>query len=229
MNHNPRRGFRKSWIGALSLAIACLLASPAVAQLADDVEPDAPAEPVVQNNFMMADENFDQWVFNNGSTSAQAKTKAETVLKLQIEDLDRICTLTEPQKKKLRLAGQGDLKRFYDLVEEKRRKFKAVQNDQQKFNEIWQDIQPLQQRVAAGFFNDGSIYQRTIRKVLDQEQLSKFEVAYQDRRAYNFNARLELVVALLDRTLGLHEDQREKFLKILEAEVPVPKVMNQTY
>ena len=136
MNHQPWREFRKRLMGCVGFAIFCLIAPSAFAQLPDDVEPDAPAEPVVQNNFMMADENFEQWVFNNGTNSAQAKTKAETVLRLQIEDLDRICTLTEPQKKKLRLAGQGDLKRFYDLVEEKRRKFKAVQNDQQKFNEV---------------------------------------------------------------------------------------------
>ena len=229
MNHQPWREFRKRWIGCVCYAIFCFIAPSAFAQIADDVEPDAPAEAVVQNNFMFADQNFDQWVFNNGTNSAQAKTKAETVLKLQIEDIDRICSLTELQKKKLRLAGQGDLKRFYDLVEEKRRKFKAVQNDQQKFNEIWQDIQPLQAKIAAGFFGQDSFFQHTVRNVLNPEQVSKYEVAYQDRRAYHFHARLELALSLLDGMIGFRDDQREKFLKLLQDDIPVPNVTNQNY
>ena len=52
-----------------------------------------------------------------------ARTRLDANLALRIDDLDRACAVTELQKKKLKLAGLGDIKRYYDRVEDLKRKY----------------------------------------------------------------------------------------------------------
>ena len=70
--------------------------------------------------FVLSDELFDQWAFGGRMTGNTIRNKLDSLLTMQIEEIDRSCTLTEAQKNKLRLAGRGDMKRFLDRVEEKR-------------------------------------------------------------------------------------------------------------
>ena len=119
---------------------------------------------------MMTDDQFDQWVFGGPRNSRAGSHKLDSLLTLQVDDVARMCTLSEAQKKKLLLAGRGDIKRFFDKVEEKRKKFAKVKNDQTKFNEIYQELVPLQAALNSGLFGDGSIYSKTIRRVLSEEE-----------------------------------------------------------
>ena len=110
-------------------------------------------------------DQMDQWVFGRLGGSAGARSKLDSSLLLRIDDLDRVCRITEAQKNKLRLAGRGDIKRFFDKVEALKRKFQQGQNDPN--TNIWQEIQPLQVELNAGLFGDNSIYAKTIRRHLE--------------------------------------------------------------
>ena len=55
-------------------------------------------------------------------------------------------------------------------VDEKRRKFDKVKNDQNKIGEIYQELQPLQMALNSGLFSEGSIFSKTLKKVLAHEQ-----------------------------------------------------------
>ena len=98
----------------------------APAALAQDDEDEEPAKVEVVNRGMVVNNiQFDSWVFGNiGSANAGvARNKLDSLLTLSVEDLERSCGLTPVQKKKLLLAGHGDIKRFFDRVDEVREIF----------------------------------------------------------------------------------------------------------
>ena len=159
------------------LAIACW--GP-IARAQDDDEPEENqnARAAVKMRGVMVQqmanvEQVDQWIFGRLGGSGGARTKLDSSLKLRIEDLDRKCHISDLQKKKLLLAGRGDIKRFFDKIEDVKRKFQNGQNDPNA--NIWQDIQPLQIELNTGLFGDDSIYKKTISKTLDGDQISQYE------------------------------------------------------
>ena len=176
---------------------------------------------------MWRDENFDMWVFGNQGNGASGRSRFDSLLVLQVEDVDRSCGLAREQKQKLMLAGRGDIKRFYDRVEEKRKKFKLVQNDQNKIGQVLQDIQPLQQSLNAGLFNEGSLFAKTLKKTLNEEQAASYQEVLRERRRFYFQARVELVVTLMENTIGMRDDQRRKFVQLLLEDPKPPKRFGQ--
>ncbi|HLQ43829.1 MAG TPA: hypothetical protein VK137_03800, partial [Planctomycetaceae bacterium] len=151
----------------------------------------------------------------------------ETQLKLQAEEVDRACGLTEAQKKKLQLAGRGDIKRFFERVEELRKKFLLVRRDQQKFNEIWQDIQPLQMTLNSGLFDDQSFFHKTVRRTLTAEQAGHYEQVERERRQFRYRAKVELVVATLENGLPMRDEQRQKLIRLVLDETQPPRKFGQ--
>jgi hypothetical protein len=216
----------------LVVVLFAIVGSSRVARAQDDevVEDENNARPV---NAMAAvvvqqAQNFDQmdqWVFGRLGGSAGARTKLDSSLLLRIDDLDRVCRLSEAQKNKLRLAGRGDIKRFFDRVEALKRKFQQAQNDPN--NNIWQEIQPLQVELNAGLFGDESIYTKTIRRTLSPDQETRFESLARERTNLRFKATVEWFVAHLDKGLGLTEDQRQRFIELLVHETRAPRKFGQ--
>jgi hypothetical protein len=149
------------------------------------------------------------------------------MLTLKIDDVDRACQLSEVQKKKLQLAARGDIVQFFEKVEVVRKKFLLVRKDQQKFNEIWQDISPLQVQFQAGLFGDDSFYHKTLRNMLKGEQLSRFSQVDGERRQFQYRAKVELVVAMLENALPLRDEQRQKFITLIVKETKPPRSFGQ--
>ena len=212
------------------LTLAGMLLSSTVAMTQDD-DDDPPAEALLGQaqvqNFEMPENQFDQWVFENFPTVAAARKKLEQMLMLQMDDVDRACQLSEVQKKKLQLAGRGDMLQFFEQVEVVRKKFLLVRKDQQKFNEIWQDISPLQVKFQAGLFSDDSFYHKTLRNMLKGEQLSKYSLIDGERRKFQYRAKVELVVAMLENALPLRDEQRQKVITLIVEETNPPRSFGQ--
>lgn len=212
---------------AISLSIP-LLERSAVAQVEppqksdDEDEPEALAQN--QPQFQVNEENFDQWVFGGGGNAPAIQARMTSLLNLRIDEISRISQLSDPQKKKLLLAGRGDLKRLMDQVEQKRKEFQLVRNDQNKFMQFYQTLQSIQMSVQTGpFGDDASIFSKTIKKTLDGGQASRYAEVLKARREYRFRAKLDLVVAMLDNTIGLKSDQRKQLVSLLRKETRPPK------
>jgi hypothetical protein len=211
----------------LLLLLLLVFASPSArAQAFGEEEEEAPVQQQ-PGMFLMNDVQLDSWIFNGAGTSAAARTRLGSQLTLQVEDIGRRCALTDPQRQKLLVAGHGDIKKFFDRVEAAKRKFEGVKNDQNKFNEIWQDIQPIQTAYTLGVFNDGSLFSKTLKKALDTDQLAKNEAAERERTLYRYHARLDLAVEMLNSSVGFSTDQRNRLLKLIDNEVRPPKRMGQ--
>lgn len=227
------RGFDRSCWFRLHLAAALLAALGSgrtcwsqVTVGEEEVENNAVLQPA-QAVFMMTDEQFDQWVFGGPRNSRAGSSKLDSLLTLQVDDVARMCTLSEAQKKKLLLAGRGDIKRFFDKVEEKRKKFAKVKNDQTKFNEIYQELVPLQAALNSGLFGDGSIYSKTIRRVLSEEEDARYQQVIQDKNRFRYRAKVELAVAQLDQTVGFRDEQRRKLVELIMSETQTPTRFGQ--
>lgn len=211
----------------LALA-AMLLVSAAAFAFPDEDDDDAPkAEAQVNRGFMVEESNFDQWVFQGSRNAAAGRERINSHLKMKLDELIRVCGLTEDQQKKLRLAARGDMKRFFDEVEEVRRKFLKVRNDQNAFNNLWQEIQPLQQQQAKGLFGDTSLFAKTIRRTLTDEQQAKYQNVVEDRRKFRYRAAIEVALHTLANTVALQHDQHEAVLKLVIEETRPPNVFGQ--
>ena len=127
-------------IAVLSLAV-CVAGDARRATAQDDFE--EPEKAVITRTFVIPDQTFDNIVFGNVRGSSTALKRFLTLLELQIDEVDRACELKDAQKAKLQLAGQGDIKRYFDKIDEKRRKFQDVKTDMNKFAELQQELQPM--------------------------------------------------------------------------------------
>ena len=186
------------------------------------VEPDAPV--VVQETFEINQATFDQWIYGNRLRNGTALDYLESVLAVKFAEVDRACTLAEPQKQRLMLAGHGDIKRFHDRVAEVHADFERYKRDQARMNELFQQTIPLATALNAGLFGDGSIFAKAIGTTLTPEQAEQYRVALRSKARYRHKARVLLALANLDAAVGFSSDQQERFAAaILAATTPIEK------
>jgi hypothetical protein len=121
-----------------------------------------PVFPFRQQRFIVADENFDQWIFS-GDTIEERRDRMNNNLRRTIERVDRARRLTAVQRQKLELAGRGNIKHFFDQVETKRREFDQVRTDLQKCRAFARDLRPLRQAYVTGPFDEGSLFSKILR------------------------------------------------------------------
>jgi hypothetical protein len=169
---------------------------------------------------------IDQWVFNRSGGAEGAKVRLDANLALRIDDLDRSCALTELQKKKLTLAGLGDIKRYYDRVEDLKRRYSSGGN-QPNMNNIWQEMQPLQVELTNGLFGDQSLFAKTVKNTLRADQVQRHDDLTRRRLAARRRTSIDLFVIQIDKALGLSEAQRGRLTELLVSETPPPAKYGQ--
>jgi hypothetical protein len=187
----------------------------------DVVEEDAVVQAPAQV-MMLNEAQFDMWVFGGAGNAVRGRNKLEALLDLSVDEVARECSLAPLQRQKLVLAGRGDIKRFFEKVEEKRRKFDKLRTDQNKIGELYQEVIPLQAMLNAGLFSDGSLYSKTLKRVLGESEDSRYQELLRDKQLFRYRAKVELVVAQLDQTLGLSDHQRREFVDLIIKESQPP-------
>ncbi len=216
---------RSRWLRLLVLPML-LLATLTFAADEDDDDPPAPAAQP-NNGFFIQEENFDQWIFQGSNNAAAGKARIESNVKMKLAELRRICDLTDAQAKKLSLAARGDMRQFFEEVEVVRKKFLKVRNDQNAFNQIWQEINPLQQKQQRGLFGDSSFFAKTVRNTLTREQHEKYQVVLDDRRRFRYQAAAEVALHNLSNSPGLRHEQHEAIFKLIIEETQPPLTFGQ--
>jgi hypothetical protein len=188
----------------------------------DAIEPPQAVMPaVVVRQAQFNPEQIDQWVFSRWGGAAATRARLDANLGLRIDDLDRACSITEVQKKKLKLAGLGDIKRYYDRVEDLKRKYATSAKQGNFNNNIWQEMQPLQIELNNGVFDDDSIFVKTVKNTLSGDQVRRYEDLMRRRADERRRATVLLFVVQVDKALGLSEIERGRLVELLE-ETPPP-------
>lgn len=161
------------------------------------------------------DEQFEQWVFQQYGNAATARTKLKESLELYTEDVDLSCGLSDTQKQKMRLAGRGDIERFFRTFEDVKKKFQLIRNDQQKVNEIFQDISPLQARMMTGLFDRDSLLRKCLVNTITREQFLKYHKVDEERSRFHHESKIGLVVTMLDQYAPITAEQRQQLSALL--------------
>ncbi len=169
---------------------------------------------------------FNQWVFR-GKTPAQVEQMLMSKATVRLDSVELTYELSEAQRKKLELAARGDVKRFLRQANEVRDKFGKVRNNQQEFHNVIQAVQPLQARMNGSFFDDKSLLEKVLRSALSGEQSGKYKQQQLERRRFNYEAKIELSLVMLETGIPLREQQRQRIVKLLLDETEAPKQFGQ--
>ena len=121
------------------------------------------------------------------------------------------------------MAGRGDIKRLFDGFAAIKQKFEQVKRDQNKMNEVFQAAQPLQASLQSRPFGRDSLLYKTIPSTLDERQTGIVGQLEQAQRQYRHQARVELVVAMLDEGLAISGRQREQLVRVLVESTRPPR------
>jgi hypothetical protein len=143
-------------------------------ELADRSIKKPPADEVLM--VVLRRENFDRWVFGNMQDDRSRRAWLEHQLRLRCEQASKTLDLSRPQIEKLRLAGRGDIKRFFDQVEEIRPEFDALRLDWvagRRF--LTDDLKPLWSQFQLGPFGDDSMFTKTLRKIGDDSSKARHD------------------------------------------------------
>jgi hypothetical protein len=134
----------------------------------EDAEEDLAAVPL--RGVVLDPESFDNWIFGNMSGKDMPPAWLESVLKKRLVLYGTRYRLTESELAKLQIAGKGDSKRLFDEIDAKRKDFAAVRTQYAKASKVLTSTNPLANRFMNGPFEAGSLFSKTLAKILDDRR-----------------------------------------------------------
>jgi hypothetical protein len=114
---------------------------------------------------VVARENFERRVFGDREPKRERWNHLEDLLFSKIQAADQKHKLTDPQRAKLQLAGRGDIKRFFDRVEDGRAEFELNRVGFKNGIAALQRLKPLADGYYQGPFGYGSLFAKTLRRI----------------------------------------------------------------
>ncbi|HEX3450071.1 MAG TPA: hypothetical protein VHS97_17590, partial [Isosphaeraceae bacterium] len=208
----------------LIVAIMCAVGATgrlARAQDEDEPKPQVNAEP--PRPVMVRDEDFDRWVFSLPGGKDAMRLRLETILTRRVARIAHQCALTEVQKKKLLLAGRGDIKRFFDRVEEMRAKFDRDADDRAELVQFRDEIRSLRVVSSEDLFGKGSIFSKVFKSTLTAHQSALYENVARDGAHSRHGTTIRWVVATLDTVLELSPVQHGQLEALLVEQTRPPR------
>ncbi len=190
-----------------------------------EVEVKEDAQQQHNHNPWRVDQNLDGWIFSQHGNAKTAKRHIENQLKAKLASFDSQFGLDDDQKRKLLLAGRGDIEDFFSEVEGIRDEFKDEQ-DQQKIQQVFQRIQPLQQKLQSGLFRGDSIMEKVSLRTLNDEQRDTFARNEERRLKASYDAAIKMTIAELEKSTPFTASQRKDLVTLLEG-TPTPKSFGQ--
>ncbi len=110
------------------------------------------------------------------------RKRMEANASVEIETVARHVSLTEAQKKKLKLAARGDVEQFISRAAELRPKLTSKPVDQQQYVALMQELQPLRMTQQFGIIDENSLFRKTLRHTLTGEQRVQWQKLERERR-----------------------------------------------
>jgi hypothetical protein len=188
------------------------------------------AQANAQQQMVIGLEQFDAWIFQGGNNREQStREMLDGRVDQELRRIEQVVELDETQTARLKLAGRGDVKRFFDRVETARRKFLEIQPklERNNVNDAYQLALPLQQELAAGLFGSKSLLQKTISSTLDDQQLEVLQREIERTDRLRAERAIKLTIAQMQRQVPMTADQRSKLSDLLIAKVGGMKTNDQ--
>jgi hypothetical protein len=180
----------------------------AAAQDADQPEDvKAPARPAARRTIRLTDGQFDRLVFGSDGDADSARMISQARLASRITCLDQVCGLSQPQRRKLELAGRGDIKRLFDRIEGTRAQFLRIELDNDFIRRAVEEMQALE-RAYRTLFEDDSLFAKTSWTTLDPVQSVTYRGHWDERGWICLQSRIEWVCRSLQKSLPLNDRER---------------------
>jgi hypothetical protein len=184
----------------------------------------APPEPQEPPTIEQLNQRVIDCGFDREDRVAGASAWLESLLMARLDYLDRICALTAQERKKLALAGRGDIKRFFDRVAELRRRLPLGQHGAETARRFRLDCQQVLDSYGEQLFDERSIFSKAIPKTLTVEQFALYQKSRHAAALLELRARIDLVIQSLDIVVGLNDEQRQGMTRLLcEATRSLPR------
>ena len=117
---------------------------------------------------------FNSLVFGNGVSTAAARRELNLYLRQKIAATDLVCGLSVEQRQKLNLAGRGEIKRLFDRVAERRRKFLDPDGDAGVVTkQVQEDAEALRHALRSDPFERGPLFTRIWARALTADQSAR--------------------------------------------------------
>lgn len=168
-------------------------------------------------------EHFGQWVFNEQIDAEGARTNLLERLESESESIQAVCQLSDEQKSTLALAGWGDVQEFFRKYEEARATFKKNIHDQEAFQNIWQEIQPLQNKYRGRMFGEGSLFSKVLKQLLNEKQLAIMQQLKREQCLFQYQAAVRGVISQFDQFAPITHEKRERLLALVNQHTFPPK------
>jgi hypothetical protein len=213
---------------------------------ADEDDDEKPVAGARQIN--ITEQSFDQMVFGaalrgnrvlveNGvrrvvaeslSATEMARKRMESAIDSEMQWIEGRCQLTDAQKKKLRLAGRGDIESFFSRAAELRAKVVGRSFDQQEYSEFSMQMSLLRMASQNGLLNDSSLFRKTLRRTLDEQQRADYQQLLRQRQLEAAETGLTVWDRVNNnnaRALGvkLSPETRRKMCELIVAEGRLPE------
>lgn len=214
--------WRAAALAALAMTAAGPAAAPAQQRPAAKLVP-----PVAVQRNVWPDEQFERWAFGQTTNAAGARRRFDELLAVQIDEIDRTCHLSDVQKTKLRLMGMGDVKRVFEAYEKAKQQFNLLGNDIQQLQDVAPLVRPVMEAAQAGPFQAGSLFAKSLRHVLTDEQFARYDAVVRERRAFRHRAQIKLVLDTVERGAPLRDAQRAQLTELLTKETKPPRTPGQ--
>jgi hypothetical protein len=124
---------------------------------------------------IIAVETIHELANGNDEALSDARSLLGASLERRIQSVDRICRLTDLQKRKLRLAGRGDIQRFLNRIEGSQL---TVERRQVRQDGGWEPRCIIIWRSRGrGLFEHGSLFSKTLKMALTDGQGSALKAS----------------------------------------------------
>jgi hypothetical protein len=164
------------------------------------------------------------FVFGKARTEAGAHHLLSSRLQARLREVERDYGLTPAQREKLHLAGQGDIKHFFDRLDNLKRKFLAMDDDQiQSSRLLMQEAGNLQKEIEEGILGADSLFSKTMTRTVTSDQVANAAAIGRTREILRHRTTVSETVATLSRALSLTSEQRRQFQKLLLEEIQPPR------
>jgi hypothetical protein len=162
----------------------------------------------------------DQQLFGGMGTAENARKRLVKKLQGTIQMMVVTCELQSQQQEKIELAGMGDIHLFMRECLQIRDR---VGPNNRNINNIWQELQPLQQKLHSGLHGEDSMFDRTLRQSLDRHQATLLEKRQQQANERKLELMVRQMVNQLDQVSAMDARQRRAVTTFLQENVAAPK------
>lgn len=222
-------------------SLSWLLTIGSAAMARDESDEDEAAPVVGERQFVISEQQFDQMVFGgqqmvqravvvpraNGAQAVEVvqnmvvqnsvadfRKRMEATAVAEIEGIDRRVSLTDAQKKKLKLAARGDIEQIVCRAAELRPKLTAKPMNQQKYVELMRELQPLRMTQQFGVIGENSLFRKTLRHTLTDEQRVRWQALERERQRTVIESAI-LTWERMTNGVKIPVDSRQRFVDVL--------------